>query len=65
MGELIIDFSSEKYVRTVALNKISHKRFTFAFAVKNEYTLDSSRKIAHGGSHAETRGFTHDAVWSV
>ena len=34
----------------------SYKWPTFAFTGENEYTLDSPRKIAHSGSHAETRG---------
>ena len=33
-----------------------HKRPTFAFAPKSGYTLGSAQKIAHNGSHGETRG---------
>ena len=33
-----------------------HKRPTFAFVGKSEYTLVFRRKIAHKGTHAETRG---------
>ena len=32
----------------------SHKRPTFAFTGESGHTLDSPRKIAHSGSHAET-----------
>ena len=64
-ASLSIDFSGAKYVRTFALNKISHKRFTFAFTVKSEYTLGCFRTIAHNGSHAETWSFTlADMVFS-
>ena len=35
----------------------SHKRPTFAFVGKSEYTLGFRRKIAHSGPHAETRAF--------
>ena len=34
----------------------SHKRPTFAFTVESGYTLGFRRKIAHNGSHGETRG---------
>ena len=33
-----------------------HKRPTFAFAGESGYTLGFRRKIAHNGSHGETRG---------
>ena len=33
-----------------------HKRPTFAFVGKSEYTLGFRRKIAHKGTHAETGG---------
>lgn len=39
MWELVIDFRGVKYVRVFVSNKIAHKRFKFAFAVKSEYTL--------------------------
>ena len=34
----------------------SHKRPTFAFTSESGHTLGSWRKIAHSGSHGETRG---------
>ena len=34
----------------------SHKRPTFAFTSESGYTLGFRRKIAHSGSHGETRG---------
>ena len=34
-----------------------HKRPTFAFTSESGHTLGSRRKIAHSGSHAETRAF--------
>ena len=34
----------------------SHKRPTFAFTGESGYTLGFRRKIAHNGSHGETRG---------
>ena len=34
----------------------SHKRPTFAFTSESGHTLGSRRKIAHNGSHGETRG---------
>ena len=34
----------------------SHKRSTFVFALESGYTLGFRRKIAHNGSHGETRG---------
>ena len=40
-----------------------HKRPTFAFTPKTEYTLGSLRKIAHKGLHAETQGFTLVIAW--
>ena len=43
----------------------AHKCLAFDFTCKSGYTLGFPIKIAHGGSHAETRGFTHDAAWSV
>ena len=33
-----------------------HKRPTFVFAGESGYTLGFAQRIAHGGSHAETRG---------
>ena len=39
------------------LQHLRHERLTFASADKSGYTLGSRRKIAHSGSHAETRAF--------
>ena len=35
----------------------AYKCLTFAFTHESGYTLESQRKNAHGGLHAETRGF--------
>ena len=40
----------------IAFFNFSHKRPTFAFAGESGYTLGFRRRIAHGGSHAETGG---------
>ena len=40
----------------IPLFNFSHKRPTFAFTGESEYTLGFRRKIAHNGSHGETRG---------
>ena len=47
----------------IAFFSLSHKRPTFAFTPKTEYTLGSLRKIAHKGLHAETQGFTLVIAW--
>ena len=49
----------------IAFFNFSRKRPTFAFTPEIEHTLGSLRKIVHSGSHGETWGFTHAAVWSV
>ena len=49
----------------IAFFSLSHKWLTFAFTDESGYTLGFRRKIAHSGLHAETRGFTLAAVWSV
>ena len=38
------------------LQHLRHKRFVFAFTSESGYTLGSSKKIAHIGSHGETGG---------
>ena len=40
----------------IAFFSLSHKRPTFAFTSESGHTLGSRRKIAHSGSHGETRG---------
>ena len=40
----------------IAFFNFSHKRPTFAFTSESGHTLGSRRKIAHNGSHGETRG---------
>ena len=40
----------------IAFFNFSHKRPAFAFAGESGYTLGFRRKIAHNGSHGETRG---------
>ena len=44
------------------LFNFSYKRPTFAFTGESGHTLGSRRKIAHSGSHAETRGVS-DGGW--
>ena len=40
----------------IALFNFSHKRPTFAFTHESGYTLGFAQRIAHSGSHGETRG---------
>ena len=40
----------------IAFFSLSHKRPTFAFTSESGYTLGFRRRIAHNGSHGETRG---------
>ena len=40
----------------IPLFNFSHKRPTFAFTGESGYTLGFRRRIAHSGSHGETRG---------
>ena len=40
----------------IAFFSLSHKRPMFAFTGESGYTLGFRRKIAHNGSHGETRG---------
>ena len=49
----------------IAFFNFSHKRLTFAFIPESGYILAFANRIAHSGLHAETRGFTLAAVWSV
>ena len=46
----------------IAFFNFSHKRPTFAFTCESGYTLGSPRKIAHKGTHGETRGVS-DGGW--
>ena len=41
----------------IAFFNLSHKRPTFAFTGESGYTLGFRRKIAHKGTHGETRAF--------
>ena len=41
----------------IPLFNFSHKRPTFAFTSESGYTLGFRRRIAHSGSHGETRAF--------
>ena len=41
----------------IAFFNLSHKRPTFASTSESGHTLGSRRKIAHSGSHGETRAF--------
>ena len=40
----------------IAFFSLSHKRPTFAFTSESGYTLAFAQRIAHSGSHGETRG---------
>ena len=40
----------------IAFFNFSHKRPTFAFTSESGYTLGFAQRIAHNGSHGETRG---------
>ena len=44
------------------LQHLRHKRPTFAFTSESGYTLGFRRRIAHKGSHGETRGVS-DGGW--
>ena len=46
----------------IPLFSFSHKRPTFAFTGESGYTLGFAQRIAHNGSHAETRGVS-DEGW--
>ena len=48
--------------RSHGLQHLRHKRPTFAFTSKSGYTLGFRRKIAHNGSHGETRGVSDGAL---
>ena len=49
----------------IAFFNFSHKRPAFAFAGESGYTLGFRRKIAHNGSHGETRAFPPSSTaWS-
>ena len=42
----------------IAFFSLSHKRPTFAFTSESGYTLAFAQRIAHNGSHGETRGLS-------
>jgi len=46
----------------IPIFNFSHKRPTFAFTGESGYTLGSPKKIAHKGTHGETRGVL-DGGW--
>ena len=46
----------------IPIFNFSHKRPTFAFTSESGYTLGFRRKIAHKGTHGETRGVS-DGGW--
>ena len=48
--------------RSHGLQHLRHKRSTFAFASESGYTLGPAQRIAHNGSHAETRAFRMGVV---
>ena len=49
----------------IAFFNFSHKWPTFAFTSESGYTLGFRRKIAHSGSHGETRGVSDGGVVSL
>ena len=46
----------------IPLFNFSHKRPTFAFTGESGYTLGFAQRIAHNGSHGETRGVSDGAL---
>ena len=48
--------------RSHGLQHLRHKRPTFAFADESGYTLGFQRRIAHSGSHGETRALPPSAT---
>ena len=48
--------------RSHGLQHLRHKRPTFTFMRESEYTLGFRRRIAHNGSHGETRAFPPSAT---
>ena len=57
-------YRQQLYLRPsfIVFFNFSHKRPTFAFAGKSENTLGFAQRIAHNGSHGETRGVS-DGGW--
>ena len=51
-------YQQQFYLRPsfIAFFNLSHKRPTFAFTGEIKYTLVFAQRIAHSGSHGETRG---------
>ena len=51
-------YQQQLYLRPsfIVFFSLSHKRPTFAFTSESGYTLGFRRKIAHKGTHGETRG---------
>ena len=49
----------------IALFNFSHKRPTLAFTSESGYTLGFRRKIAHKGSHGETRGVSDGGAITI
>ena len=52
-------YQQQLYLRPsfITFFNFSHKRPTFAFTNERVYTLGFQRKIAHSGTHGETRAF--------
>ena len=48
--------------QSYGLQHLRHKRFVFAFTSESGYTLGSSQRIAHIGSHGETGAFPPSAT---
>ena len=51
-------YQQQLYLRPsfIPIFNFSHKRPTFAFTSESGYTLGFAQRIAHSGSHGETRG---------
>ena len=60
-------YQQQLYLRPslVVFFNFSHKRPTFAFTPESGYTLGFRRRIAHNGSHGETRGVSDGGVVSL
>ena len=52
------NYQQQLYLRPsfIAFFNFSHKRPTFAFTGESGYTLAFANRIAHSGTHGETRG---------
>ena len=56
MRELIIDFSSAKYVRISVLSETAHEYLTFAFTPESGCTHSALLKGSHTAAHTPKHG---------